>query len=87
VVHVENVCYLGCATLIAFLGVASAQEPQKPAAAEPVFSSSGPDAAVKTLRKEYGEDFLKGYHPNTQLGAVLKKEKVESLHDLLKRKR
>jgi hypothetical protein len=42
---------------------------------------------VKTLRKEYGENFLKGYRPNTQLGAVLKKEKVESLHDLLKRKR
>ena len=42
---------------------------------------------VKTLRKEYGENFLKGYRPNTQLGAVLKKEKVESLHDLLKSKR
>ena len=42
---------------------------------------------VKTLRKEYGEDFLKGYRPNTQLGAVLKKEGVEFLHDLVKRKR
>jgi hypothetical protein len=42
---------------------------------------------VKTLRKEYGEDFLKGYRPNTQLGTVLKKEGVESLHDLVKRKR
>jgi len=42
---------------------------------------------VKTLRKEYGEDFLKGYRANTQLRAVLKKEGVESLHDLVKRKR
>ena len=42
---------------------------------------------VKTLRKEYGENFLKGYRPSTQLRVVLKKEKVESLHDLVKRKR
>jgi hypothetical protein len=42
---------------------------------------------VKTLRKEYGENFLNGYRPNTKLGAVLKKEKIESLHDLLKRNR
>jgi hypothetical protein len=42
---------------------------------------------VGTLRKEYGDDFLKGYRADTQLGTVLKKECVESLHDLLKRKR
>jgi hypothetical protein len=42
---------------------------------------------VRTLRKEYGEDFAKGYREDATLGAVLKKEKVESLHDLLKRKR
>jgi hypothetical protein len=42
---------------------------------------------VKTLRKEYGEDFLKGYKANAKLGAVLKKEGVESVHDLVKRKR
>jgi hypothetical protein len=42
---------------------------------------------VKTLRKEYGEDFLKGYRADTRLGTVLKKEGVESLHDLVKRKR
>jgi hypothetical protein len=42
---------------------------------------------VRTLRKEYGEDFLKGYRADATLGTVLKKEKVESLHDLLKRKR
>jgi hypothetical protein len=41
---------------------------------------------VRTLRKEYGEDFAKGYRADATLGAVLKKEKVESLHDLLKRK-
>ena len=45
------------------------------------------DTLVKTLRKEYGEDFLKSYRPTTQLGTVLKKEGVESLHDLVKRKR
>ena len=42
---------------------------------------------VRTLRKEYGEDFAKGYRADTKLGTLLKKERVESLHDLLKRKR
>jgi hypothetical protein len=42
---------------------------------------------VRTLRKEYGEDFAKGYRADTKLGTVLKKERVESLHDLLMRKR
>ena len=42
---------------------------------------------VRTLRKEYGDDFAKGYRADATLGTVLKKEKVESLHDLLKRKR
>ncbi len=42
---------------------------------------------VGTLRTEYGEDFLKGYRSDTKLGTVLKKEGVESLHDLVKRKR
>jgi hypothetical protein len=45
------------------------------------------DTHVATLRKEYGESFLKGYRGNTKLGAVLKKEGVESLHQLLKKKR
>ena len=44
------------------------------------------DTMVKTLRKEYGEHFLKGYKPDTTLGAVLKKEKAASLHELLKNK-
>jgi hypothetical protein len=42
---------------------------------------------VRTLRKEYGDDFAKGYRSDATLGTVLRKEKVESLHDLLKRKR
>ena len=42
---------------------------------------------VRTLRKEYGEDFAKGYRSDAKLGTILKKEKVDSLHDLLKRKR
>ncbi|MBV1705273.1 MAG: hypothetical protein KGI57_02170 [Hyphomicrobiales bacterium] len=44
------------------------------------------DTMVKTLRKEYGDHFLKGYKPDATLGDVLKKEKVESLHALLKKK-
>ncbi len=39
---------------------------------------------VRTLRKEYGDDFAKGYRSDAQLGTVLKKEGVDSLHDLLK---
>ena len=42
---------------------------------------------VRTLRREYGEDFAKGYRPDATLGSVLTREKVNSLHDLLKRKR
>jgi hypothetical protein len=32
---------------------------------------------VRTLRKEYGADFAKGYPADATLGTVLKKEKVE----------
>jgi len=42
---------------------------------------------VRTLRKEYGDDFVKGYRSDAKLGTVMKKEKVDSLHELLKRKR
>ena len=42
---------------------------------------------VKTLRKEYGEDFARGYRADTKLGTVLQKEKADSLHELLNRKR
>lgn len=44
------------------------------------------DAKVSILRKEYGDDFAKGYRADTTLGAVLKKEKVDSLDQLLKKK-
>ena len=44
------------------------------------------DTRVDTLRKEYGPNFAKGYRGNVQLGTVLKREGVESLDQLLKRK-
>jgi hypothetical protein len=40
---------------------------------------------VRTCRKEYGDDFAKGYRSDAQLGTVLRKEGVDSLSDLLKR--
>ena len=43
------------------------------------------DTLVGTLRKEYGDDFAKGYRSDAQLGTVLKKEGVESLDQLLKK--
>jgi len=42
------------------------------------------DTLVGTLRKEYGDDFAKGYRKDAQLGAVLAKEGVDSLHQLVK---
>jgi hypothetical protein len=45
------------------------------------------DTKVDTLRKEYGPNFAKGYRGNVQLGTVLKREGVESLDQLLKKKR
>jgi hypothetical protein len=45
------------------------------------------DTKVDTLRKEYGSNFAKGYRGNVQLGTVLKREGVESLDQLLKKKR
>jgi len=45
------------------------------------------DTLVKTLRNEYGENFLKTYRSDTKLGTVLKKEKTDSLDQLLKRHR
>ncbi len=41
------------------------------------------DTLVKTLRGEYGQDFAKGYRSDAQLGTVLEREGVESLHKLL----
>jgi hypothetical protein len=45
------------------------------------------DTLVKTLRDEYGPNFAKGYRGTTKLGAVLKKEGLETLDQLLKRSR
>jgi len=45
------------------------------------------DTKVKTLRDEYGPNFAKGYREDALLGTVLKREGVESLDQLLKRKR
>ena len=42
---------------------------------------------VRTLRKEFGDEFAKGYRSDTELGTVLKKKDKESLHELLRRKR
>jgi len=44
------------------------------------------DTLVKTLRKEYGEEFAEGYRSDTKLGTVLKKKGLESLDQLLKKK-
>lgn len=44
------------------------------------------DTLVRTLREEYGQDFAKGYRSDTELGTVLDREKVDSLHELLKKK-
>lgn len=43
------------------------------------------DTKVKTLRKEYGDDFAKDYRSDATLGTVLKKEKVPTLDQLLKK--
>jgi hypothetical protein len=44
------------------------------------------DTKVKTLRLEYGENFLPEFRGSTRLDAVLKKKGVDSLHQLLKKK-
>lgn len=44
------------------------------------------DTLVKTLRKEYGDEFAKGYRSDALLGTVLKQEGVQTLDQLLKKK-
>ena len=44
------------------------------------------DTLVKTLRETYGESFADGYRSDAKLGTVLKKEGLESLDQLLKKK-
>jgi CubicO group peptidase (beta-lactamase class C family) len=46
-------CMVRYCTLVAFLGVAVAQEPQKSAATGPVFSTTGPDAAAYGAAEGY----------------------------------
>jgi hypothetical protein len=45
------------------------------------------DTKVGTLRKTYGEDFLKGYRSDTKLETVRKREGVDSLSELVKKKK
>jgi hypothetical protein len=45
------------------------------------------DTLVRTLRKEYGQDFAAGYRADAELGTVLTKEGAGSLDQLLKRRR
>ena len=44
------------------------------------------DTLVRTLRKEYGEDFVPDFRADAKLGTVLKKRGLESLDQLLKKK-
>ena len=43
------------------------------------------DTLVRTLRREYGENFAQGYRSDAKLGTVLEREGVESLDQLLKK--
>ena len=45
------------------------------------------DTLVRTLRRDYGENFLKNYRENAKLGTVLKKEGVDTLSQLIKKKK
>lgn len=45
------------------------------------------DTLVRTLREEYGPNVAKGYRPTTKLGKVLEKEGLDSLDQLLKKRR
>jgi hypothetical protein len=40
---------------------------------------------VRTLRKEHGPNFAKGYRSDAQLGTVLEREGVSSLSELLRK--
>ncbi len=44
------------------------------------------DTLVGTLRREYGESFAQPYRSDTKLGTVLKREGVETLDQLLKKR-
>ena len=44
------------------------------------------DTKVGTLRQTYGDDFAKGYRSDAHLGTVLKREGVQTLDQLIKKK-
>lgn len=44
------------------------------------------DTKVETLRNTYGENFAKGYRSDATLGTVLKREGLQTLDQLLKKK-
>lgn len=44
------------------------------------------DTLVRTLRDEYGPRLAQGYRADTKLGTVLKKEGLETLDELLRRR-
>jgi hypothetical protein len=44
------------------------------------------NATVGKLRKTYGEDFAAGYRSDAKIENVLKRERVDSLAQLLKKK-
>lgn len=45
------------------------------------------DTLVRTLREEYGDGFARGYRADTKLGTVLHREGLETLDQLLKKRR
>jgi len=45
------------------------------------------DTLVRTLRKEYGDDFAQGFRSDATLGTVLEDADVESLSEYMKKKR
>ena len=45
------------------------------------------DTRVRTLRAEYGDEVAKGYRADTKLGTVLNREGLETLDQLLKKRR
>lgn len=45
------------------------------------------DTLVRTLRKEYGDDFARGFRSNTKLDTVLRETDSASLSDYLKHRR
>ena len=45
------------------------------------------DTLVRTIRQELGENFAKGYRSDTKLGTVLRDNGVETLDQLLKKRR